>query len=182
LFFALVPSENTDPDIHREIERMIDAYGNDVLRIAYLYLKDKHRAEDAFQEVFIKVFKKFGSFRGKSNEKTWLIRITVNVCKDMLRSAWLKRVITRHELDETEGNDIVEDRIIQSQQNRRLFEEVMKLPTSYRETIILYYYQELDTAETAKILGIAEGTVRSRLTRARELLKSNLEGKVESFG
>lgn len=182
VFFASVPSEDTNIEIHQEIERMIEAYGNDVLRVAFLYLKDKHRAEDAFQEVFVKVFRKFDSFQGKSNEKTWLIKITINVCKDMLRSAWFKRVITRKVVEEPGLGEVIEDHIIQTQQNRRLFEEVMRLPTAYREVIILYYYQEMDTSQAAKVLGVAEGTVRSRLSRARELLKSNLAEEVESFG
>ncbi len=84
-----VPKENKSiigHDIEKEIQRLMDDYGDDVLRTSYMYLKDLQNAEDAFQEVFIRVFNKFESFKGESSEKTWIIRITINVCKDMLRS------------------------------------------------------------------------------------------------
>jgi RNA polymerase sigma-70 factor (ECF subfamily) len=82
-----VPKENNSSNklpIDVEIERLINTYGNDVLRTSYLYLKDKQMAEDAFQEVFIKIYKKFDSFEGRSSEKTWIISITINHCKNIL--------------------------------------------------------------------------------------------------
>lgn len=91
----LVPKENQELekiDIKVEIERLINVYGEDVLRTSYMYLKDRQRAEDAFQEVFLKIYRKYDSFKGNSSEKTWIISITINVCKDLLRSSWLKRV------------------------------------------------------------------------------------------
>lgn len=65
-----------------EIEALIREYGNDVLRTAYMYVKDIHTAEDIFQEVFIKVNQKLSTFEGNSSIKTWIIRITINACKD----------------------------------------------------------------------------------------------------
>ena len=74
------------------LESMMRTYGNDVLRTAYMYVKDIHTAEDIFQEVFIKADRNKESFRGESSVKTWLIRITVNACKDYLKSAYNRRV------------------------------------------------------------------------------------------
>ena len=82
----------------KEIERLIDEYGNDVLRISYIYLKDKYLAEDAFQEVFVKVYKNFSKFRRNSTEKTWILSITMNTCKDMLRNSWFKRVLLHEDM------------------------------------------------------------------------------------
>ena len=75
------------------IENLISLYGNDVLRIATAYTKDSSISEDIFQEVFIKVAKNIDKFEKRSSEKTWIIRITINTCKDYLKSSWNKKVI-----------------------------------------------------------------------------------------
>ncbi|HCM12115.1 MAG TPA: hypothetical protein DHW85_02920, partial [Lachnospiraceae bacterium] len=90
-------SENTAA---YDIENLIRQYGNDVLRTAYMYVKDSHTAEDIFQEVFIKVNQKLSTFEGNSSIKTWIIRITINTCKDYLKSAWNRRVIPMMEYQE----------------------------------------------------------------------------------
>lgn len=166
-------------DIDKEIERLMNVYGNDVLRTAYLYLKDTQMAEDAFQEVFIKTYKKYDSFKGKSSEKTWIISITINVCKDILRSSWLKRVFVTDNILPEKHEEDTDKAAIQLVENKILFEEVMSLQPVLKDVVILYYYQEFDSKEISKILGIAEGTVRSRLHRAREILKNKLKGRID---
>jgi len=186
MYFLSVPEDNNESGekkqinhkkhIDTEIERLMDTYGNDVLRTSYMYLKDLQKAEDAFQEVFYKIYKKFGSFRGESSEKTWIIRITINVCKDVLRSSWLKRVLLTDKAGTENIVANVESSVIAKDENRRLFDEVTSLPRNYKEVIILYYYHELDTVEISRTLKIAEGTVRSRLHRGREMLRRKMEG------
>lgn len=180
----MVPKEkNTEQNLNMdtEIVRLIDTYGDDVLRISYMYLKDKQKAEDAFQEVFIKIYNKYKSFKGDSSEKTWIIRITINVCKDILRSSWLKKVFLTDDIGQHKESN-VENLVIKKDENRLIFDEVVSLPPAYKDVIILYYYQDFDTAEISKILNIAEGTVRSRLYRAREILKKNLGGRIDIDG
>lgn len=165
-----------------KIEQLMNDYGNDVLKIAYLYLKDKHLAEDAFQEVFVKVYKNYNKFKNNSSEKTWIMRITINTCRDMLRISWFKKVrffkdIGDDSLKSTREN--VDEEIAKKMQYEELLKEVMNLPLKYRELVILYYYEELSTMDISAALKIPEGTVRSRLFRARTILKSNLEGKIE---
>lgn len=165
-----------------KIEQLISDYGNDVLKIAYLYLKDKHLAEDAFQEVFVKVYKNYNKFKNNSSEKTWIMSIAANTCRDMLRISWFKKVrffkdVGDDSLKSTHEN--VDEEIARKMQYEELLKEVMNLPLKYRELIILYYYEELSTLEISAALKIPEGTVRSRLFRARTILKSNLEGKIE---
>ena len=177
-----VPNENKSvkgQNIESEIQRLMDTYGNDVLRTSYMYLKDLQNAEDAFQEVFIKVFNKLESFKGESSEKTWIIRITINVCKDMLRSSWLKRVMLTDKLKDKNLNIGIESRIIKIEENKILFEEVMALSHRFKEVIILYYYHNFNTAEISNILNVAEGTVRSRLHRGREILRTKLGGRID---
>lgn len=180
-----VPKENKSVighDIEKEIQRLMDHYGDDVLRTSYMYLKDLQNAEDAFQEVFIRVFNKFESFKGESSEKTWIIRITINVCKDMLRSSWLKRVLLTDKLKEKNIIIGIDNRIIKEEENKILFEEVMALSYRFKEVIILYYYHNYNTTEISRILNVAEGTVRSRLHRAREILKTKLGGRSDWDG
>jgi RNA polymerase sigma factor, sigma-70 family len=168
--------------MEEEIKRLMDGYGNDVLRIAYLYLKDKHLAEDAFQEVFIKVYKNFDKFKRNSSEKTWIISITMNTCRDILRISWFKKVIMFKDLNNDsllDSYENIDNKVINRIQNENLLKEVMNLPRKYKELIILYYYEELSTADISKMLKIPEGTVRSRLFRARTILKSNIGGKIE---
>lgn len=169
-------------NMDEEIERLIEVYGNDVLRTCYLYLKDIHRAEDAFQEVFIKVYNKYNSFRGESSEKTWIMRITINVCKDMLKTWWLKRVfVSENPMPEEEFQEETEKAAIKSIESKILFKEVSILKQSLKDVVILYYYHQFDSREISEILGIAEGTVRSRLHRAREILKNKLVGRIEHY-
>lgn len=181
----LVPKEKNSKqnlNMDTEILRLMDTYGNDVLRISYMYLKDVQKAEDAFQEVFIKIYNKYKTFRGDSSEKTWITRITINVCKDMLKSSWLKRIFLTDEIGHQYEEANVENFIIKKNENRMIFNQVVSLPPVYKDVIILYYYQDFDTAEISKILNIAEGTVRSRLHRAREILKKNLGGRIDVNG
>ncbi len=185
MYSLSVPKENKSnqcKDIEYEINRMMDNYGNDVLRTAYMFLKDYHKAEDAFQEVFVKVFHKYESFREESSEKTWIIKITINTCKDILRSAWLKRVHLTDTIANEGSTAGIENRIVKSEENRLLFNEVIALKPAYKEVVILFYYQDYDTSQISKILNIAEGTVRSRLFRAREILRTKLEGRVDFNG
>nr|WP_281063550.1 sigma-70 family RNA polymerase sigma factor [Clostridium algifaecis] len=169
------------------MERLMNSYGNDVLRTAFIYLKDKHLAEDVFQEVFIKVYKKFNKFNKKSSEKTWILAITINSCRDILRSSWIKRVLRFQDpeyglLNIKENSINIDDKVIKNIEYEDLIKKVMDLPKKYKEVILLYYYQELSTSEISETLKIPEGTVRSRLYRARELLKYNIGGTIEYEG
>lgn len=180
--FLLVQDEKKsvkEQNIEKEMQRLMDTYGNDVLRTSYMYLRNLQNAEDAFQEVFIKVFNKLESFKGESSEKTWIIRITINVCKDMLRGSWFKRVLLTDKLKDKKIIIGIENRIIKIEENKILFEEVISLSQRFKEVIILYYYQDCNTTEISKILNVAEGTVRSRLHRAREILKTRLGGRID---
>lgn len=165
-----------------KMEQLMNDYGNDVLKIAYLYLKDKHLAEDAFQEVFTKVYKNYNKFKNSSSEKTWIMSITINTCRDMLRISWFKKVRFFKDIDDDSLKDIhenVDEEIAEKIQYEELLKEVMNLPPKYRELIILYYYEELSTIDISAALKIPEGTVRSRLFRARTILKSNIGEKIE---
>ena len=177
MYSLSVPKENIPAKkqhIADDIKQLMDTYGNDVLRTSFMYLKDVQKAEDAFQEVFIKVYKKYEGFNGESSEKTWIIKITINVYNDILRSSWLKRVLVTDKTNTQSIGSDVESIVMEKDESKQLFDVVTSLKFVYKEIIILYYYQEFDTLEISKILNIAEGTVRSRLYRAREILKKKI--------
>lgn len=163
------------------IEQLMQEYGTKVLHLAYYYLKDRHLAEDVAQEVFIKAYRSWDSFRGESSAYTWLYRITVNLCRDKARSAWWRRLLPsedpRSSADDLElalPEEDPEEAAILGDERDRLMEYVMQLPESYREVIILYYYQDLTTVEIAEVTGQNENTIKTRLFRARGILKQLL--------
>jgi RNA polymerase sigma-70 factor (ECF subfamily) len=162
-----------------DIETLIRKYGNDVLRTAYMYVKDSHLAEDIFQDVFIKVNQKLSTFQGSSSIKTWIIRITINTCKDYLKSAWNQRVspFTEQQENTLAGEDDF-TAVEQKQENSLIRQAVMGLPDKYKDVLLCVYFHEMSMGETAKALQLAEGTVKSRLSRAKDKLKLSLEGRI----
>lgn len=163
-----------------DIAELMRTYGNDVLRTTYAYVKDKDAAEDIFQDVFIKAYYNMDKFRGESSVKTWLIRIAINCCKDYLKSAYQKKVVPLSDYEEdslpTEGGyEAVENADRDAQVKRA----VMSLPEQYRAVVMCVYFDELSVEETGTALGLPPGTVKSRLFRARDMLKKKLEGRLD---
>ena len=139
------------PDERRaaELSRLMAAYEKDILKLCCLYLRDAGMAEDAAQETFFKAYRALDRFRGECADKTWLVRIAVNTCKDMRRAA----------------ADSV-----------HLTLEIMRLPDRERDAVILYYYQGMTLRETARALNVSETAVAKRLRRACERLHLIWEG------
>lgn len=154
------------------LARLMNEYGDAILRMCFLYLKDYHLAEDAVQETFIKAMKSYDSFQHKSDEKTWLTRIAINCCKSTMRTRWFKtlRIDNSDNLKEESINPI-EDLF----QKESLTNAIMKLNEKERKLIILYYYQELPVKEIAAMIGKKENAVNQQLRRAREKLKEILK-------
>ena len=123
-------------------KKLVTQYGNSILRMCYMYLKDYQLAEDVTQETFLQVWNKYETFENKSSEKTWITRIAINRCKNCMRASWFKR-ISIEELPEIFENDSSE--MILNKGTISL--KIMKLPQKYREVILLYYYQELSVKE-----------------------------------
>ena len=161
------------PDSHAEstLERLIRENQVSLKRLCYLYLHDQAMAEDAVQETFLKVYRSLKDFRGEASEKTYLTRIAINTCKDMLRSAWFHHVdrrVTPEELPSRRETDPA---------YREVAAAVMNLPRKLREVILLYYYRGLTMEEIAEVLEISQPAVSGRLKRAREKLKAELKGE-----
>lgn len=153
------------------LERLIEEYGDVLLRMCCLWLRDYYLAEDALQETFIKAMKGRENFEHKSSEKTWLIRIAINCCKNIRRKQ--KFLTVSYDLEnmpEEEGENPIEELL----EKNSISGAVMKLKEKDREIIILYYYNALSVKEIAQIVGKAENTTVQRLHRARGRLKKIL--------
>ena len=152
------------------LERMIRENQVSLKRLCYLYLHDEAMAEDAVQETFLKAFHSLDAFRGEANEKTYLTRIAINTCKDILRSAWFRHIDRRITADQ-----LPRQQMIQDPDHRDVAVAVMNLPRKLREAVILYYYRGHSTQEVALILRISQPAVTGRLKRARSRLKEVLK-------
>ena len=160
--------EQRRPDGTAQFETLYAQYSNDVLRMAYFYLGDRHRAEDVCQDVFVKLYMHAGPIE-PGKEKAWLLRVTVNACRDLWRGAWLKRVVLgAPTLEIIPAQD---ETIEQREEKEELMQAIHKLPAAFKETVLLHYYQGLGIAEIAQLLNLPEGTISSRLSRARKKLE-----------
>ncbi len=146
------------------LERYITLYHGAVYRLALSYVKNCADAEDITQEAFLRLYKFEGNFQADENCKAWLIRVTVNLSKNLLKSGWFTK---RTELDENIPCKENED--------RGVFESVMSLPPKYRVVIHLYYYEGYSVKEIADILGVSGSNITTRLARGREKLKEMLQ-------
>ncbi len=155
-----------------ELDRLIRAYGDDLMRISFVHLKDLHLAQDAVQDAFLKAFRKLSDIDGKEEpvKKAWLIRIAINTCKDYRRSAWWRHVDRRITPEELPQAGIWEPG-----KNSDILDEVMRLPLRLRQVIILCYYQSMDADTAASALGISRASYYRRLKTALEQLKIHAE-------
>lgn len=154
---------------NNDLALLMDRYGNMVLRLAVANLGNMADAQDVCQEVFMKLHRARNPFHHAEHEKAWIIRVTMNTCRDVLRSPWRRWFSPVAEVpipyDQAVSVDVVA--------------LVLSLPRKYRTVIHLYYYEGYKTYEKAPLLDMKEATIRTQLKRARELLKAKLEGGME---
>lgn len=157
--------------------RLINEYGDSIFRICFLYLKDYYLAEDAAQETFISAVQAYNSFKSEASEKTWLTRIAINKCKNIMKTKWFR--ILR--LDVSECYELTDERDFAQELMTKdsVSSAIMKLDNKSREVILLYYYQELSIKEIAFITNKNENAVLQQLHRARNKLKSFLKEDVD---
>lgn len=160
-------------DVSAILARMVSQYEGPLLRTCCIYLRDAALAEDAVQETWLKVCKALPDFRGESSEKTWLMRIAINVCRDMQRTAWFRHVDRRIEPAAMERWCEPEDEDAQD-----LAQAIQQLPVRLRETVLLYYYQDMTMQEVGRALGIAVSTVDKRLRQAHARLEDLLREEI----
>lgn len=149
-----------------EIIRIVETYSDMLLRIAVNRVKSREEAEDVMQNVYMRLMRARPRFRDEGHERAWLIRTAINLCLDHQRSAAKRR---HAPLNEGMAADIPPAAV-------EVLDAVRRLPERDRYAVYLYYYERMPAREIAKLLGEAEGTVTSRLSRARKKLKTMLKG------
>lgn len=150
---------------------LLNLYGNKLLKTCFLIIKDKNEAEDIVQETFIKVFKYIKNFKGESTLYTWIYRIAQNILKDRYKNRISMIPYEDYEVEV----DIVEDVIISKIDREILRHELENLNLIYKQVLILFYFEDLSIKEISEILDEKEGTIKSKLSRGRVLLKNALE-------
>ena len=150
-----------------EFSAIAEKYMDSIFRLALNYMRSRTEADDITQNVLIKLYRTEKKFQSGDHLRCWLVRVTVNTCKNLRRSPWRARTV---------GLETVAERPAFQPEEGGVLEEVQKLPTKYREVLVLYYYLGYDTNEIGTMLGIRPDAVRARMSRARLKLKSRLEG------
>ena len=150
-----------------EASRAIDLYGDTVKRICMIHLKNYADTEDIFQTVFLKYVLKSTEFHSTDHEKAWIIRVTINACRDLLKSFFHSRTLPLDSLREKPGEPAPD--------HSDVLEAVLALPSKYKDVIYLYYYEEYSAEEIGQILRKNKNTVYTLLNRGRQLLRSSLE-------
>ena len=143
-----------------------DLYGTDVLRLCYMYMRNRADAEDALQETFLKIWRKLERYEGRNqcSPRSWIMQVACNTCKDQLRKSWRKheeRTVTIEDLSAL-GNA--------SREDRELVMDVMNLPEKYRSVILMVYWYGMTIKEAAETLRISQSTIHRRLERARSMI------------
>lgn len=152
----------------REAIRAVEQYADLIRRICFLHLKNRSDTEDISQNVLLKYLLYSGAFENAEHEKAWFIRVTVNACKDWMKS------LRRHQ---TVPLDVLsEEALAISDEHGEVLHTVLSLPPKYKDVIYLFYYEGYSAVEIAKILGKKENTVYSLMSRGRTLLKEKLGG------
>lgn len=151
-----------------DIDDAVRRYADMVYRLAVLNSGSQTDADDIFQEVFLKLFRHKDSITSEEHLKAWLIRVTINQCRSLATTAWNKRTVSLEAVAEAAAEE--------TEDHSDIYDAVKSLPEKYRQVIHLYYYEELQISEIAKLLSSNESTVKTQLARGRKILKEKLGG------
>ena len=150
-----------------EAARLVEQYSMAVYRLAYARTGNREDAEDITQETFLQLVRTAPAFRDGEHCKAWLLRVAANCAVDLHRSPWRRRSVPLEEAEQMAAPEPAEE--------DGMLASILALPEEYRVVVHLYYYEDLSTGEIAKVLGKREGTIRTRLSRARAMLREDLQ-------
>lgn len=152
----------------QETNRAVDEYSDMIRRICLYHLKNAADSEDVFQTVFLKYLLYEGVFESAEHEKAWFIRVTLNACRDRMRSIFRHNALCLDELAEEAAS--------MAPEQHEVLDAVLALPSRYKDVIYLHYYEGYSAIEIGRLLGKKENTVYSLLSRGREMLRETLGG------
>lgn len=147
--------------------QLVDQYSDMVTRICLVRTGNYHDAQDCWQNVFLKLYQKKAYLYSPEKVKFWLIRVTVNECKNCQRALFRKNTVTIDENLSVSDEGIIYE----------LLDSLKRLPNAYREVVYLYYYENYSVNDIAEILNRRLNTVKSQLSRARKILEIDLKGE-----
>lgn len=153
----------------QEVNRAIERYSDTVQRLCLVYLKNHADTEDVFQTVFFKYYLSSAVFESDEHEKAWIIRVTINACKDWLKSFFRSRTVPLDEIAELASDA--------PQENKEVLEAVLSLPAKYRDVVYLHYYEGYTAPQISKILHKNVNTIYTLLTRSKGLIRGKLGGE-----
>ncbi len=154
-----------------QAEQVISRHSDMVYKLAFAQLRNRSDADDVYQEVFLRYVRKAPTFESPEHEKAWFLRVTLNCCKKLWASPWRRHSVP---LEESIQADMPE--------NHYLTEELKKLPLKYSAVLHLFYWEDMTVDEISAMLALRPGTVKSRLSRGRELLRKRLKGENDHVG
>ena len=157
-------------DRDRWLEQAMEQWEVPLLRTCYLLVKDVALAEDAVQDTFVKAWQAHDHFRGEASEKSWLMRIAVNTCRDLRRGKWFRHVDRQVRME-----NLPEPAEPFQWEDDTVTRAILALPDGLRQVVTLRYYQGFTVQEAADILKLSRRTVHYRLEKAERLLKESLE-------
>ena len=163
-------------DSQAVIEEIIEVYGDKILKLCFVQLGNIEEAEDATQEVFLKVFKNIRRYKGDSSIYTWIYKISINTCFDILKKKnKLKLDDISLYIDFINDNKDTEEIILKRLTAKNIRLALMKIPEKYRVLLYMFYFEEMKITEIAIILGEKENTIKTRLKRGKIALKRIIE-------
>lgn len=157
-----------------DLNKIMDAHGGHLIKMAFFYLRDREMAKDIVQDVFLSFYTS-SNYEERGTLRAYLTKMTVNRCKDHLRSWSFRNLLFSHDWVETIHKQ--QDPLILNEERAELAITILKLPMKYREIIIFYYYEEYKIKEIAAFLELSENTVKSRIVKARKLLREKLKSE-----
>jgi RNA polymerase sigma-70 factor (ECF subfamily) len=154
-------------------EEIVRRWQSPLINLAYRFCHDRQRAEEMAQEAFLRAYRNLAKWRKDAVFSTWLFALAANVYRTELRRD-PGRTVGLEEIDEPQDTRANDGGLEQEDSNRAVRRAVQGLPEKYREALVLFYFHDKDVAEAARSLKLPEGTVKARLSRARELLRGRL--------
>lgn len=164
-------SEKRMGETKERLEQIFRDYYQLIYRVAFSQVKNHADAEDITQEVFLKIIRHDMRYQSMEHERAWIVRVTINLCRDLLKSKWHKTSVSMEEVSEAQRGSCENFTGIQDD----MMWAVLQLPEKYRNCLYLFYYEDYSIKEIAQSLEMPENTVKTNLKRGRQALKEFLE-------